>query len=44
MRRLLLFDIDGTLVAGGPAKDAFEIALMEAFGTTGPIESHPFAG
>jgi phosphoglycolate phosphatase-like HAD superfamily hydrolase len=44
MRRLLLFDIDGTLVAGGPAKDAFEIAMMEAFGTTGPIQSHPFAG
>ncbi len=44
MRRLLLFDIDGTLVAGGPAKAAFQVALMEAFGTTGPIESHPFAG
>lgn len=44
MRRLLLFDIDGTLVAGGPAKDAFHVALVEAFGTTGPIESHPFAG
>jgi phosphoglycolate phosphatase-like HAD superfamily hydrolase len=44
MRRLLLFDIDGTLVAGGPAKDAFHVAMIEAFGTTGPIQSHPFAG
>lgn len=44
MRRLLLFDIDGTLVAGGPAKDAFQVAMIEAFGTTGPIQSHPFAG
>ncbi|MEJ2541010.1 MAG: HAD family hydrolase [Gemmatimonadota bacterium] len=44
MRRLLLFDIDGTLVSGGPAKEAFHVALMESFGTTGPIEVHPFAG
>ncbi len=44
MRRLLLFDIDGTLVSGGPAKDAFRVALTDAFGTTGPIELHPFAG
>lgn len=44
MRRLLLFDIDGTLVSGGPAKRAFQTALMDAFGTTGPIDIHPFAG
>lgn len=44
MRRLLLFDIDGTLVSGGPAKDAFHTALLEAFGTAGPIEVHDFAG
>jgi len=44
MRRLLLFDIDGTLVSGGPAKAAFQAALVEAYGTTGPIEMHPFAG
>lgn len=44
MRRLLLFDIDGTLVSGGPAKEAFHTALLEAFGTTGPIEIHSFAG
>ncbi len=44
MRRLLLFDIDGTLVAGGPAKGAFHVALMETFGTAGAIEVHNFAG
>lgn len=44
MRRLLLFDIDGTLVSGGPAKSAFHVALLEAFGTAGPIEVHEFAG
>lgn len=44
MRRLLLFDIDGTLVSGGPAKTAFHVALLEAFGTAGPIEVHEFAG
>jgi len=44
MRRLILFDIDGTLVWGGPAKDAFHRALVEAFGTAGDIEVHSFAG
>ena len=44
MQRLLLFDIDGTLVWGGPAKDAFHRALVEAFGTAGDIEVHDFAG
>lgn len=44
MTRLLLFDIDGTLVAGGPAKGAFHLALMETFGTAGAIEVHNFAG
>jgi len=44
MRRLVLFDIDGTLVRGGPAKGAFETALVETFGTAGPIEVHDFAG
>ena len=29
MRRLLLFDIDGTLVWGGPAKLAFGQAMIE---------------
>ena len=44
MRRLLLFDIDGTLVWGGPAKDAFHAAMIETFGTAGDIENYSFAG
>ncbi len=44
MRRLLLFDIDGTLVSGGPAKQAFHSALLEVFGTAGPIERWEFSG
>jgi phosphoglycolate phosphatase len=44
LKRLLLFDIDGTLVLGGPAKGAFHTALLEAFGTAGDIEVHNFAG
>lgn len=44
MRRLILFDIDGTLLAGGPAKEAFEVALTEVFGTTGAIGAHEFSG
>jgi phosphoglycolate phosphatase-like HAD superfamily hydrolase len=41
---LLLFDIDGTLVWGGPAKVAFGQAMLETFGTMGPIETHSFGG
>ena len=44
MKRLLLFDIDGTLVLGGPAKGAFHTALLETFGTAGAIDTHNFAG
>lgn len=44
MRRLLLFDIDGTLVSGGPAKDAFQKALVDTYGTYGPIEVTDFSG
>lgn len=44
MRTLVLFDIDGTLVRGGPAKEAFRTALTGAFGTAGAIEVHDFAG
>jgi len=44
MNRLLLFDIDGTLVWGGPAKGAFEKAMKGVFGTAGPIENHDFSG
>jgi phosphoglycolate phosphatase-like HAD superfamily hydrolase len=41
---LVLFDIDGTLLRGGPAKTAFEIALQGVFGTAGPIGGHDFSG
>jgi phosphoglycolate phosphatase len=44
MKRLILFDVDGTLVSGGPAKGAFHEALLETFGTAGPIESWEFSG
>ena len=44
MRRLILFDIDGTLVRGGPAKVAFETAMMETYGTTGDVAGVSFAG
>lgn len=44
MRHLVLFDIDGTLLWGGPAKEAFHLALLEVFGTAGDIESHDFSG
>jgi hydroxymethylpyrimidine pyrophosphatase-like HAD family hydrolase len=38
MKRLILFDIDGTLLSGGPAKEAFRLAMVEVFGTAGPID------
>ena len=44
MRHLLLFDIDGTLVRGGPAKEAFREALEVVFGTAGKIDGHDFSG
>lgn len=44
MLKLLLFDIDGTLVRGGPAKESFHLAMVETFGTAGPIEVHDFSG
>jgi phosphoglycolate phosphatase len=45
MQRLILFDIDGTLLtAGGAAARAFHRALLEVFGTAGPIQGHSFAG
>ncbi|MSR22063.1 MAG: HAD family hydrolase [Gemmatimonadetes bacterium] len=44
MKRLVLFDIDGTLVSGGPAKEAFHCALLEVFGTAGPIQEWEFSG
>ena len=44
VRPLLLFDIDGTLVHGGPARGAFETAMVRVFGTAGPIDDHEFSG
>jgi phosphoglycolate phosphatase-like HAD superfamily hydrolase len=44
MRRLILFDIDGTLVRGRAARHAFEIALRAAYGTAGAIDTHDFSG
>ena len=44
MRTLILFDIDGTLTRGGPAKVSFHEAMLETFGTAGAIESHDFSG
>jgi len=45
MERLVLFDIDGTLLsARGAPRVAFAHALIEVFGTTGPIDDHRFDG
>ncbi|MFC1662189.1 HAD family hydrolase [Gemmatimonadota bacterium] len=44
MERLVLFDIDGTLTRGGPAKGAFALAMEVVFGTAGPIDGHDFSG
>lgn len=45
MDKLLLFDIDGTLMwGGGAAKRAFEHALTGVFGTAGPIGTLDFSG
>lgn len=45
MRRLILFDIDGTLLTThGAAKRAFHRALLELYGTAGPIHTHDFSG
>lgn len=43
--RLLLFDIDGTLLrSNGAGRMAMTAMLMEMFGTTGPIESYRMDG
>lgn len=44
MRRIILFDIDGTLLWGGPAKHAFVDAMRETYGTPGAFERVSFAG
>lgn len=44
-RRLVLFDIDGTLVsAGGVSARAFGEALLETFGTTGETGGFDYSG
>jgi phosphoglycolate phosphatase len=44
VRRVILFDIDGTLVWGGPAKEAFVEAMRDTFGTAGDSDGVSFAG
>lgn len=45
MRKLVLFDIDGTLLStDGAAGRAFEAALIDVYGTTGPLSEVSFAG
>jgi phosphoglycolate phosphatase-like HAD superfamily hydrolase len=45
MKRLVLFDIDGTLLTARRApRRAFERALVEVYGTAGPIATHRFDG
>ena len=41
---LVLFDIDGTLTRGGPAREAFAHALERTFGAAGPVFDHDFSG
>ncbi|HSP32683.1 MAG TPA: HAD family hydrolase, partial [Thermoanaerobaculia bacterium] len=44
-RRLVLFDIDGTLVTdGGAARGAFAVALGEVFGYDGDLHRYDFSG
>lgn len=44
-QRLLLFDVDGTLIeARGAGRVALGAAMQEAFGLTGPIDEHDFRG
>jgi phosphoglycolate phosphatase len=45
MKRLILFDIDGTLLStNGAARRAFHRALLDVYGTAGPIDTHHFDG
>lgn len=44
MRRLLLFDVDGTLVSGGPGKRAFLHAFKAVLGRAMPLEDLDFSG
>ena len=45
MKRLVLFDIDGTLLsAEGAPRRAFHRAMLEVYATAGPIATHRFDG
>ena len=45
MKRLVLFDIDGTLLTtDGAPRRAFHRAMLEVYGTAGPIATHRFDG
>jgi phosphoglycolate phosphatase len=45
VRKLVLFDIDGTLISThGLASSAFREALLAVYGRTGPIDSYDFHG
>lgn len=44
-KRLVLFDIDGTLLSAGPAaRTAFQTALEDVFGTSGDVDGYAFEG
>jgi phosphoglycolate phosphatase len=44
-RRLVLFDIDGTLLSAGPiSRAALVDALTEVYGLTGPVDAYDFSG
>jgi phosphoglycolate phosphatase-like HAD superfamily hydrolase len=45
IRKLVLFDIDGTLLwSDGAGRTAIRRALIDEMGTTGPIDEYSFAG
>jgi phosphoglycolate phosphatase-like HAD superfamily hydrolase len=45
LRRLVLFDIDGTLITdGGAAREAFTDALRETYGFSGDLTRYDFSG
>ena len=45
MRKLVLFDIDGTLIAdGGASREAFASALLEVFEYRGDLRRYDFSG
>ena len=45
MQRLVLFDIDGTLITdGGAARQAFSVAIEETYGYQGDLRRYDFSG